>query len=629
MKYIRIVVFFLITIQTVFAQQNNIVSEVFAALDQSDYDVANILMKGLNDSETKTTLNAHYELIKNGVWNKEAFQPTDTLSGAYNIHLLNVGIATYIKKGQHLDSYKILKKSLLLAKQRNDTALISQSFKFMLEIFLRFHSVIEEDKYLDIIEDARKHAFDSKQREIIDYFDFHLSVRFNHKDEHKYKVDSLYNIYIHKKTTNPFYKVRRSEALNSYHRKISNNVDSANFYMLQAKKEVLFIQKGVYEQERHKAISINEANTLTRSEEYDRALAILDTIKLSNEKEGLQFVSFPQYLLTKYVNYAKSYAYFGKKDSLHGLEFENLALKQEQKEKLIVTKISELEEKNENALKDKRIAEDELKRNNLQSMIIGLIGLLLFVILVALLTRTALKRKQELAKKEKELEVQKHEELLRKHEIQTVNAMIVGQEKERKRIANDLHDNINSDIITAKVQLEHLAENIHKVDNPQKILNLCVSILDDAYHKTRHISHERNSGVMAQKELIPGIKKLAEKASTAYGLKIFVHDHGFENKLSNSVEINIFSIIQELVTNILKHANATEATISLTQHDQELNIIIEDNGIGFDTKKELSTKGMGLSNLQEQLEQIHGMLTIDSVIGKGTTIVIDIKNNET
>jgi signal transduction histidine kinase len=153
-----------------------------------------------------------------------------------------------------------------------------------------------------------------------------------------------------------------------------------------------------------------------------------------------------------------------------------------------------------------------------------------------------------------------------------------------------------------------------------------VTILDDAYHKTRNISHERNSGVMAQKELIPGIKRLAEKASTAYGVSISVHDYGFESKLSNSVEITIFSIIQELVTNILKHAYATEASISLTQHDQEVNIIIEDNGVGFDSKKELSTKGMGLSNMQEQLKQIDGSLTIDSTLGKGTTVVIDIKN---
>ena len=107
-----------------------------------------------------------------------------------------------------------------------------------------------------------------------------------------------------------------------------------------------------------------------------------------------------------------------------------------------------------------------------------------------------------------------------------------------------------------------------------------------------------------------------------------MYDHGFESKLSNRIEITIFSIIQELVTNILKHANATEASISLTQHEQELTIIIEDNGVGFDAQQELSTKGMGLSNMHEQLKQINGILKIDSTIGKGTTIVIDIKNDD-
>jgi signal transduction histidine kinase len=451
-------------------------------------------------------------------------------------------------------------------------------------------------------------------------------VRFNHR--RKAKSDSLYNIYIHQKTTNPFYKIRRAEALNTFHRKIKENKDSAYFYSKEAKNGMKMLQKGIIEREREKSIFINEANTYPFFEKYDKALSILDTIFVDTTKVGLQFRSFPESILLKYIYFSKEAAYKAKGDSLNGFRYGRLALLEEQKEQLIVTKVSELEEKNEKLEKAKKLAESEATSKSQQNMIIWLVALLLFVVVIALLTRTALKRKQELAEKEKELEIQKNEELLRKHEIQTVNAMIIGQEKERKRIANDLHDNINSDIITAKVQLEHLSKNYEKVENPQKILDLCVNILDDAYHKTRNISHERNSGVMAQKELIPGIKKLAEKASTAYGLSIHVHDHGFESKLSNSVEITIFSIIQELVTNILKHANATEASISLTQHDEEVNIIIEDNGVGFDAQKELSSKGMGLGNMTEQLKQINGTIDIDSTLGKGTTVVIDIKNDQ-
>jgi hypothetical protein len=149
-------VFLLINIQFAAAQQDAIVSKVFAMLDQSDYNIANILVNGMEPSKTKTKLQVHYELLKNGVWKEEIAQPTDTLSQAYNIHVLNVGLAKFVKYGQSKDAYFILKKSLALAKQRNDKALIQQSFKFMLEIFLRYHAVIEEDKYLDVIEDFRK-----------------------------------------------------------------------------------------------------------------------------------------------------------------------------------------------------------------------------------------------------------------------------------------------------------------------------------------------------------------------------------------------------------------------------------------------------------------------------------------
>ena len=390
------------------------------------------------------------------------------------------------------------------------------------------------------------------------------------------------------------------------------------------------LQKGIFEREREKAISVNEANTFNELCEYYQAWEILQTIEIPVEKvEGI-YESYPERLLAKYIDFAQSNAYFGLNDSLNAYKYlsSGLLLDQVDQSHISQAQVAELEKKYQNAEQKKELAESKIRSDRNTNMIIGLVVLLVFVSVVALLTRTAMKRKEQLAQKREELANQKREELLRKHELQTVNAMIVGQEKERKRIANDLHDNINSEIVTAKIQLEHLSENITKIENPKKILDLCVTILDDTYHKTRNISHERNSGVMAQKELIPGIKKLAKKASTAYGLTIHVYDHGFESKLSNRIEITIFSIIQELVTNILKHANATEASISLTQHEQELTIIIEDNGVGFDAQQELSTKGMGLSNMHEQLKQINGILKIDSTIGKGTTIVIDIKNDD-
>jgi two-component system sensor histidine kinase DegS len=124
---------------------------------------------------------------------------------------------------------------------------------------------------------------------------------------------------------------------------------------------------------------------------------------------------------------------------------------------------------------------------------------------------------------------------------------------------------------------------------------------------------------------LPAVKKLASNASGANGLIVEVQSFGLENRLENSLEISIFRIIQELVTNIIKHANATTGTVHLTNHNYILNIMVEDNGIGFNPKQITKTKaGMGISSIDKRVEHLDGTLTIESENNKGTTVIIDI-----
>ena len=90
------------------------------------------------------------------------------------------------------------------------------------------------------------------------------------------------------------------------------------------------------------------------------------------------------------------------------------------------------------------------------------------------------------------------------------------------------------------------------------------------------------------------------------------------------MEIIIFRIIQELTTNIVKHAQASEASISLTQHEDVLNIIVEDNGKGFKTGKLQHKEGMGLGSIERRVEHLEGSMEVDSTLGKGTSVIIDI-----
>ena len=150
------------------------------------------------------------------------------------------------------------------------------------------------------------------------------------------------------------------------------------------------------------------------------------------------------------------------------------------------------------------------------------------------------------------------------------------------------------------------------------------ALLDEAYQKIRGLAHTKNAGVIANEGLLPAILNMAKKATVPGRLKIEVVPFGLDERIDPTIEVNIFRMIQEILTNAIKHAEANEITIHLTQHHDILNIIVEDNGKGFVPKKIDTKEGMGLPNIEKKIEHMGGTFTIDSSLGKGTSILIDI-----
>ena len=198
--------------------------------------------------------------------------------------------------------------------------------------------------------------------------------------------------------------------------------------------------------------------------------------------------------------------------------------------------------------------------------------------------------------------------------------MIEGQEKERQRIANDLHDDLGGLMATVKLHFNAL-EDKHTPELYEKTNTL----IDEAYQKVRTVAHAKNSGVIAKQGLLKAVEQMADRVSDLNKININVMDHGLEDRLENSLELTIFRIIQELITNIIKHADASEANIHITNHEDALNIMVEDNGVGFNPSQITKTKkGMGISSIDKRVEHLNGKMTIESEIQKGTTIIIDI-----
>ncbi|WP_299837166.1 sensor histidine kinase [uncultured Tenacibaculum sp.] len=289
------------------------------------------------------------------------------------------------------------------------------------------------------------------------------------------------------------------------------------------------------------------------------------------------------------------------------------------------TEISKIREELESEKKEKENIKLKADKEQYSFLLFGALFLLISGGIIAYLNLKNSKKKRLLAEQQKELEKQKNLTLLKEQEINTINAMVEGQEKERIRIAEDLHDNIGSVLATLKLHFENLKLNRGKKHfNQDELYEKTEKLIDETYLKVRSIAHAKNAGVIANQGLLVAVKIMAEKISAANKLKIDIIDFGLEKKLDTNTEISVFRIIQELTTNIIKHADATEATISISQFNDTLNIIVEDNGKGFNSKEIIANTGMGLHSIQKRIEHLDGTFQIDSSPKSGTSIIINL-----
>ncbi len=285
--------------------------------------------------------------------------------------------------------------------------------------------------------------------------------------------------------------------------------------------------------------------------------------------------------------------------------------------------ISKLNTKYQTAKKEKQILKEQQRVRKTLSWLIASGILLIFSIGITILLHKNNAKKRQLAEQEVIMKQQRVDNLLKEQELVSIDSMIAGQEKERQRLANDLHDNLGSLLTSLKMHFQSLKQDLNN-NEEKEITKKTEALMEEAYQKVRSIAHVRNAGLKANEGLLPAVHSFAKKVSVMDKLAVQVEEHGMTERLENSLEITIFRVIQELVTNVAKHANATECTVHLTNHNHTLNIMVEDNGKGFEISEITKKEGMGLYSIQKRVENLDGQVTIDSISKKGTSIIIDI-----
>ena len=224
------------------------------------------------------------------------------------------------------------------------------------------------------------------------------------------------------------------------------------------------------------------------------------------------------------------------------------------------------------------------------------------------------------ATKNEELHRKRIDQLLKDQEMKSINAMIEGQEIERKRVAEDLHDRLGSMLSAIKLNFSAIEPQIHKGAAQQKMNDL----LDKAVGEVREISHNMLSGVLTKFGLVPALNDLKGTVESSGQIEMKVIVHHLDDRLENQVELHLYRIVQELVSNALKHSRATEIVVQLTRHNGDLTLMVEDNGIGFNKTEIVKRSGMGIKNISSRVSKLGGIWNLDSSKGHGTTTTIEI-----
>lgn len=218
----------------------------------------------------------------------------------------------------------------------------------------------------------------------------------------------------------------------------------------------------------------------------------------------------------------------------------------------------------------------------------------------------------------KQLEDQLTEEKLQRQK-EISETVIRVQEKERTRIGHELHDNVNQILSTTKMFVEMLTP---ASGEEKKIQEKSIEYLLSAIEEIRKLSKELVVPQLKVKGLVESIYTLIEDIQLPGKLKIkFIHDHE-NDRLSPGKKVTIFRIVQEQFKNILKYSEAKQADVCLSCTNDHVQLVIRDDGIGFDTKR--SYKGIGLSNIHDRARFYNGYVDIQSAPGKGCQLTVTI-----
>ncbi|MCY7290734.1 MAG: sensor histidine kinase [Ferruginibacter sp.] len=244
-------------------------------------------------------------------------------------------------------------------------------------------------------------------------------------------------------------------------------------------------------------------------------------------------------------------------------------------------------------------------------------GLSLLLIIVALLYFNY-QNKQK-------LQLQKITELETQQQLTATEAVLKGEEQERTRLAKDLHDGLGGMLSGIKFSFNTMKGNLTMTPDNAQSFERSMDMLDSSIKEMRRVAHNMMPEALVKFGLDTALKDFCNEIQQSGALYISYQSIGLENlKITQTIEITVYRIVQELVNNIMKHAAAKNAIVQVTKTNDRLSVTVEDDGGGFDTGILNKVKGIGWSSIQNRVEFLKGKLDVDSQSEKGTSVHIEI-----
>lgn len=291
-------------------------------------------------------------------------------------------------------------------------------------------------------------------------------------------------------------------------------------------------------------------------------------------------------------------------------------------------KISQMQIEYETEKKENQIALLEKKKKIANLYITGMAILLMISLLVAFIIIRQIRYKKIISEQEVRIREQKIIEMVKDRQLLATNAVLEGEETERKRLARDLHDGLGGLLSGLKFSLLNVKGSYVASDQSAREFDYAIGLLDNSIQELRRVAQNMMPESLLKLGLKDALGDFCNASSRNKDININYQYFGKSDRIPQKFETSLYRIAQELVNNSIKHSGAQEILVQVIYDIQRVHLTVQDDGKGFDEKLVSQGRGIGLASIRSRVSALNGRIEINTEIGKGTEVIVEFFLNE-